>query len=190
MYRDFGDVFTMDFEQWWRSKGQLLFAERLSPPEVRELGRSGRGVAQLGHSVTFVVGLVTRHVGIGEVHHTRQGNGGLSERSGGSQGSQSNNERLCTESSAKLQQRFRNISTCVRVNFARSLLYNKLSAAHPFFLNGSLGKDSEMNGKNLLHRISNALHRNCPCAHTTVRLTHEFFPNCGKQRCSHAFSKA
>lgn len=39
MYRDFGDVFTMDFEQWWRSKGQLLFAERLSPPEVRELDR-------------------------------------------------------------------------------------------------------------------------------------------------------
>ena len=39
MYRDFGDVFTMDFEQWWRSKGQALFAERLSPPEVRELDR-------------------------------------------------------------------------------------------------------------------------------------------------------
>lgn len=37
MYRDFGDVFTMDFEQWWRSKGQTLFAERISPPEVREL---------------------------------------------------------------------------------------------------------------------------------------------------------
>jgi hypothetical protein len=39
MYRDFGDVFTMGFEQWWRSKGQALFAERLSPPEVRELDR-------------------------------------------------------------------------------------------------------------------------------------------------------
>jgi hypothetical protein len=39
MYRDFGDVFTMDFEQWWLSKGQALFAERLSPPEVRELDR-------------------------------------------------------------------------------------------------------------------------------------------------------
>jgi hypothetical protein len=39
MYRDFGDVFTMDFEQWWRSKGQALFAERIAPPEVRELDR-------------------------------------------------------------------------------------------------------------------------------------------------------
>lgn len=39
MYRDFGDVFTMSFEQWWLSKGQTLFAERLSPPEVRELDR-------------------------------------------------------------------------------------------------------------------------------------------------------
>jgi hypothetical protein len=30
---------SMDFEQWWRSKGQALFAERLAPPEVRELDR-------------------------------------------------------------------------------------------------------------------------------------------------------
>ena len=39
MYRDFGNVFTMDFEQWWRSKGQTLFAERISPPKVRKLDR-------------------------------------------------------------------------------------------------------------------------------------------------------
>ncbi len=39
MYRDFGDVFTMSFEDWWHRKGQALFAEGLSPPEVRELDR-------------------------------------------------------------------------------------------------------------------------------------------------------
>ena len=37
MYRDFGDVFSMTFEDWWRSKGHHLIAERLAPPEVRQL---------------------------------------------------------------------------------------------------------------------------------------------------------
>jgi hypothetical protein len=39
MYRDFGDVFAMTFEDWWRKRGTHLFAERLAPPEVRELDR-------------------------------------------------------------------------------------------------------------------------------------------------------
>jgi len=120
------------------------------------------------------------------VHHanadgTRNGSGGLSESSGGSQGSQSNNERLCTESSAKLQQRFRNISTSLRVQFVWSATYNKLNAAHPFFLNGHCGIDLEINGSEHPHEISNASNRNCPCAHTTLRLTHEFLCNYGKQ---------
>jgi hypothetical protein len=38
-YRDFGDVFTMPFEDWWRKQGNDLFAERIAPPEVRELDR-------------------------------------------------------------------------------------------------------------------------------------------------------
>jgi len=63
-----------------------------------------------------------RHTCVGEflgfvanVSHAVHGHGRLGERSGGSQGSQSNNERLFTESSAKLQQRFRNISESLRV---------------------------------------------------------------------------
>lgn len=39
MYRDFGDVFAMPFEDWWRKQGNDLFAERIAPPEVRELDR-------------------------------------------------------------------------------------------------------------------------------------------------------
>jgi len=39
MYRDFGDVFCMTFEDWWTLKGSHLFAERISPPKVRELDR-------------------------------------------------------------------------------------------------------------------------------------------------------
>lgn len=37
MYRDFGNVFDMTFEQWWQRKGSTLFAERIKPPQVREL---------------------------------------------------------------------------------------------------------------------------------------------------------
>lgn len=39
MYRDFGDVFAMPFEDWWRNKGNFLFSEQLAPPQVRELDR-------------------------------------------------------------------------------------------------------------------------------------------------------
>lgn len=39
MYRDFGDVFAMTFEDWWLKQGAHLFAERIAPPEVRELDR-------------------------------------------------------------------------------------------------------------------------------------------------------
>ena len=37
MYRDFGNVFEMTFEQWWQRNGSDLFAERIKPPSVREL---------------------------------------------------------------------------------------------------------------------------------------------------------
>jgi hypothetical protein len=40
MYRDFGNVFEMTFEQWWQRHGSELFAERLSPPQVRGLDRN------------------------------------------------------------------------------------------------------------------------------------------------------
>lgn len=39
MYRDFGDVFSIAFEDWWHKQGNHLFAERIAPPEVRELDR-------------------------------------------------------------------------------------------------------------------------------------------------------
>lgn len=37
MYRDFGDVFSHSFRQWWRRRGQELFREQFKMPEVRRL---------------------------------------------------------------------------------------------------------------------------------------------------------
>lgn len=37
MYRDFGKVYEMTFEQWWDKRGISLFSEQLALPSVREL---------------------------------------------------------------------------------------------------------------------------------------------------------
>lgn len=37
MYSDFGDVYSMPFEQWWDRKGIHLFAETIDRPDVRVL---------------------------------------------------------------------------------------------------------------------------------------------------------
>lgn len=39
MYRDFGDVYAMTFDQWWNKRGIGLFYEQLAMPEVRALDR-------------------------------------------------------------------------------------------------------------------------------------------------------
>lgn len=37
MYRDFGDVFTLSFDEWWKRRGVGLFAERVALPSVRTI---------------------------------------------------------------------------------------------------------------------------------------------------------
>ena len=37
MYRDFGRVYEMTFEEWWEYKGVKLFSEQVALPKVREL---------------------------------------------------------------------------------------------------------------------------------------------------------
>lgn len=39
MYRDFGDVYSMTFDQWWSKRGIGLFYERMAMAEVRVLDR-------------------------------------------------------------------------------------------------------------------------------------------------------
>lgn len=39
MYRDFGDVYSMTFDQWWSKRGIGLFYERMAMAEVRALDR-------------------------------------------------------------------------------------------------------------------------------------------------------
>lgn len=39
MYRDFGDVYSMTFDQWWKKRGIGLFYEQLAMAEVRALDR-------------------------------------------------------------------------------------------------------------------------------------------------------
>ncbi len=37
MYRDFGKVYEMTFEQWWNKRGVALFSEQVALPAVREI---------------------------------------------------------------------------------------------------------------------------------------------------------
>jgi hypothetical protein len=50
MYRDFGKVYEMTFEQWWDKRGISLFSEQLALPSVRQLNANdlqlSRGVDQ------------------------------------------------------------------------------------------------------------------------------------------------
>lgn len=39
MYRDFGKVYEMTFEQWWWRRGKFLFQEQVALPSVRRLSR-------------------------------------------------------------------------------------------------------------------------------------------------------
>lgn len=50
MYRDFGKVYEMTFEQWWDKRGISLFSEQLALPSVRQLNANdlqlSRGIDQ------------------------------------------------------------------------------------------------------------------------------------------------
>ena len=37
MYRDFGKVYEMTFDEWWRRRGEVLFSEQVALPKVRQL---------------------------------------------------------------------------------------------------------------------------------------------------------
>jgi hypothetical protein len=40
MWRDFGDVYAMDFYTWWKNRGRELFSEQVSLPRVRLIDES------------------------------------------------------------------------------------------------------------------------------------------------------
>ena len=46
VYRDFGDVFTRDFDEWWAWNGTKIFSFKLEPPRVGWL--SGSEIDELG----------------------------------------------------------------------------------------------------------------------------------------------
>jgi hypothetical protein len=37
LYEDFGDIYTVKFEDWWRRTGSYLFAEQSDPPSVEQI---------------------------------------------------------------------------------------------------------------------------------------------------------
>ena len=37
MYEDFGDVYALGFNDWWRQKGRVLFAEQVKLPAVKQI---------------------------------------------------------------------------------------------------------------------------------------------------------
>ena len=99
-----------------------------------EAEAAARAIRLVNQSGLAAVGRLETDVGLA-VH----GDGRLSERSGGSQSSQSNNERLFTEIAARVLRRCQIISASFCVNLVWFSTYNFLLSPQPFFANGFHG---------------------------------------------------